>query len=249
MTKLNQVIAIEKGVKSRVYSTITELNKASQKPDLFNGFSKTYRQKDEDGEQLPDERKRVQFTVAGILKQVETSLTELMDVTIRKDMTNCTAEASVEVDGQTIIPSVPPTFLLFLEKQLTDMRTFVSALPTLDDAEDWSKDENSGLYKAKESETHRTKKLQKPIVLYDATEKHPAQTQLITEDVIVGWWKHVKQSGGIPRPDKEALAERVEKLLNAVKQAREKANDATVVTAPAVGTAVFGYLLNGHRTP
>ena len=42
MAKLNQIIAIEKGIKSRVYGDLTELNKAIQKPDLFNGFQKTY---------------------------------------------------------------------------------------------------------------------------------------------------------------------------------------------------------------
>ena len=48
--KLNQVIAIEKGVKSRVYGEITEMHKTSQKAELFNGFAKNYRKKDEDGE-------------------------------------------------------------------------------------------------------------------------------------------------------------------------------------------------------
>ncbi|MDQ3812829.1 MAG: hypothetical protein M3347_02630 [Armatimonadota bacterium] len=41
--KLNQVVAIEKGVKSRVYGEVTELHKTSQKPELFNGFIKTCR--------------------------------------------------------------------------------------------------------------------------------------------------------------------------------------------------------------
>ncbi|HEX5084517.1 MAG TPA: hypothetical protein VFY40_20945 [Blastocatellia bacterium] len=40
MSKLNQIVAIEKGVKSRVYGEITEMRKLSQKPDLFSGFSK-----------------------------------------------------------------------------------------------------------------------------------------------------------------------------------------------------------------
>ncbi len=39
MAKLNQIIAIEKGIKSKAYAHVTELHKACQKPDLFNGFS------------------------------------------------------------------------------------------------------------------------------------------------------------------------------------------------------------------
>ncbi len=84
MTKLNQIIAIEKGIKSRVYSNISELNKVIQKPDLFNGFSKQYQKKDEDSEELPPEKKRVQFVATEVLRDVERTLSELMDVTARK---------------------------------------------------------------------------------------------------------------------------------------------------------------------
>ena len=63
MPKLNQIIAIEKGVKSRVYGEITEMHKSSQKPELFNGFVKTYRKKDEDSEDYPPERKKAQLWV------------------------------------------------------------------------------------------------------------------------------------------------------------------------------------------
>lgn len=83
--KLNQVIALEKGVKSKVMSAITEFHKANQKPDLFNGFTKTYQPKNEDGGQLPGERKRVQFSVPTVLRNLAASLTELMQVTAQKD--------------------------------------------------------------------------------------------------------------------------------------------------------------------
>lgn len=243
MTKLNQIIAIEKGIKARVYGELTELNKAIQKPDLFNGFAKTYLPKDEDGEQLPQEKKRVQFVASEVLRNVERSMTELLDVTARKDWTNCEAKASVKIDGREILPAAPVSFLLFLEKNLTDMRTFVGNLPVLDEAESWSKDENSGLYKTDPTQTHRTKKVQKPLVLYPATPEHPAQTQILTEDVIAGFWSQVKQSGAMPKPEKQAIADRVEKLLQAVKQAREEANGFDAIDAIPVGNAVFGYLL------
>lgn len=241
--KLNQIIAIEKGIKSRVYGEITDLNKAIQKPDLFNGFSKQYQKKDEDGEDLPSEKKRVQFLVVDVLRHVERVSTELMDVTARKDWTNCHAKATVVVDGKPLIADVPVSYLLFLEKQLTDMRTFVDNLPVLDEADTWSRDENAGLFKTAEVKTHRTKKVQRPLVLYPATPEHPAQTQLVTEDIIAGFWGQVKTSGAMPKPDKQALAGRVEKLLRAVKEARELANVHDEVSPPAIGPAVFGYLL------
>jgi hypothetical protein len=243
MAKLNQIIAVEKGIKSRVYGEITDLHKAVQKPDLFNGFVKNYEPRDDEDEGLPSERKRVQYEVSDVLRTVERLSTELYDVTARKDWTNCDAKADVVVDGNVIVPQAPVSYLLFLEKQLTDMRTFVDALPVLDDGEAWQKDMNSGLFKTDIVSTHRTKKVQKPIVLYPATTEHPAQTQLITEDVIAGFWRQVKHSGAMPRPEKEALADRVEKLLQAVKQAREEANTRDETRAPAVGSAVFNFLV------
>jgi hypothetical protein len=50
MAKLNQIIAVLKGIKSRDTKTVSELYHAAQKPDLFNGFSKNYRPINEEGE-------------------------------------------------------------------------------------------------------------------------------------------------------------------------------------------------------
>jgi len=243
VAKLNQIIAIEKGIKSRVYGELTDLNKAIQKPELFNGFQKTYLKRDDEGEDLPAEKKRVQFSAAEVLSRAERIISELMEVTARKDWTNCAANASVKIDDKVIIPNAPVSFLLFLEKQLTDLRTFVGNLPILDEGDNWSKDENSGLFKAETTKTHRTRKVQKPIVLFPATPEHPAQTQLITEDVIAGFWEQVKQSGAIPKTEKQAISERVEILLRAIKEAREEANVHEEIQTPNVGSAIFDYLL------
>lgn len=243
MAKLNQIIAIEKGIKSRVYSELTELNKTVQKADLFNGFSKTYQKKEEEGETLPSENKRVQYTTTDILRNSQRILTELLDITARKDYTNCEAKATVKIDDKIIIKDAPVSFLLFVEKQLTDMRTLIGNLPVLDNADNWSKDTNSGLYKTDIVSTHRTKKTVKPIVLYPATAEHPAQTQLVQEDIIAGYWNQIKQSGAMPLPQKQEFLERVEKLLQAVKQSREEANGFDEVQTPEIGELLFNYIL------
>lgn len=243
MAKLNQIIAIEKGIKSRTYGELSELHKVAQKPELFNGFAKAYQKKDEDSEDLPSEQKRVQFVAREVLRSAERLMSELMEVTARKDWTNCTAKGTVVVDGKTIIDKAPVSYLLFVEKQLNDLRTFVSVLPVLDGADNWSQDVNDGLFKTGAIQTHRTKKVQRPIVLYDATPEHPAQTQLITEDVLAGYWSAVKQSGALPTTAKLALLDRIVKLQQAVKEAREAANMQEEVVSPDVGTAIFNYLL------
>ena len=241
--KLNQVVAVEKGVKSRVYGEITEMHKASQKPDLFNGFVKTYRKRDEEGEDYPQERKKVQFEAEAVLAQAAKLLTEILDVTAAKDYANCFAKANVEVDGQVLVKDAPATYLLFLEKQLSDLHAFVDKMPALDETDDWARDENSGLFKTAPIATQRTKKVQRALVLYPATVEHPAQTSMITEDVVVGYWDTIKQSGALPVPRKQVLLERIEKLSRAVKFAREQAN-AVEAEEKQIGGAVFKYLLS-----
>ena len=242
MAKLNQVIAIEKSVKSRATAEISELYKAVQKPTLFDGFNKAYQPIKEDEERFPPQSQRVQFNAVEVLRAAGNHLAELFDVTAQKDYANCAAVADVTVDGQVLLTAAPVTYLLFLEKQLTDMHTFVDKMPTLDPAEEWTLDQNSGTYRSKSSSTIRTKKIQKPIVLYPATPEHPAQTQLITEDETVGTWDQVRYSGAIPEPRRKELLARIVKLSKAVKFAREAAND-TDAAEQKVGEKVFNWLL------
>lgn len=241
--KLNQVLAIEKGIKERVHKAITEIYHLAQKPVLFNGFVKRYRKINEQSETYPDQRQKVQLIAEDSLSSVVNSKIELTDITATKDWANCEAKADIVVDGQVIVKQAPATFILWLEKQVEDLRTFVSHLPTLDEAEDWTEDVNTRLFKSKETTTHRTQKVQEPIVLYPATEQHAAQVQLITKDVLVGFWDETKISGALPVPRKAEILERVEKLFQAVKTAREAAN---MADAPKrhVGSAVFNFLLN-----
>lgn len=240
--KLNQIIAVEKGVKGRAYSALTELNKAAQKAELFNGFSKTYEKKDEDSEQLPPESKRVQFTAKDVLRQAERLMSDMIETTSRKDWTNCVAKGDVVVAGKVLFKDAPVSFLLFMEKQLTDLRTLITNIPVLDIAENWTLDPNSGMHKTEAISTHRTKKVQKSLVLIQPTVEHPGQAQMITDDAIVGFWKAVKVSGAVPRPDKDKLLDRVELLIHAIKEGREAANMHEEVEVPDVGTAVFGFL-------
>ena len=129
MAKLNQIIAVEKGVKNRSFTELTEAHHGLQKPALLAGISRTYQPKDEEGEQLPPESTRVQLRAEEVLRKTADSLTRLFDVTLTKDTANCAAKADVVVDGEVILSDVPVTYLLFLEKQLTDLYTFARKLP------------------------------------------------------------------------------------------------------------------------
>ena len=241
MAKLNQVLAIEKGIKTRVYAEFSDLHQATQKSALMNGFHKSYQPRKEEDETYPPESQKVQHHAVDVLDRVAASLAELFDITATKDWTNCNARADVLIDGRVLLKDVPATYLLFLEKQLGDLHTFVSKMSELDPGNDWAIDPGTGLYKTDTQMTQRTKKVQRPITLYEATKEHPAQTQLITEDQIAGTWVTIKYSGAIPAPRKKQLLGRIEKLSNAVKFAREQAN-AVEASDKKLGKEVFDFL-------
>lgn len=241
MTKLNQIIAVEKGVKSRSLQELTEAHHALQKPALLAGIARTYRPRDEEGETLPPESIKVQIKADEIIRRTTGILTRLFDVTAAKDWANCAAKADVVVDGEPLLRDVPVSYLLFLEKQLVDLLTFVRRLPVLDAAETWTYDASADCYATEPTQTTRTKKIPRNHVKAEATEKHPAQVEVYYEDVTVGYWKTVKFSGALPAKRVNELVERVEKLQHAVKFAREEANGAAVVDRE-VGEKVFRFL-------
>ncbi|GHO68159.1 hypothetical protein KSC_070510 [Ktedonobacter sp. SOSP1-52] len=239
--KLNQIIAVEKGTKSRTFQELTEAHHALQKPTLLSGISRTYRPKDEEGEQLPPESTHVQVKAEDIIRKTIETLTKLFDVTATKDWANCVAKADVVVDGQVLLAQVPATYLLFLEKQLVDLHTFVKKLPVLDASESWNFDASADNWATEPVQTTRTKKVPRNHVKAEATEKHPAQVEVYYEDVIVGYWRTVKFSGSLPARRVNELLARVEKLQEAVKFAREEANSIEV-TEQKLGEKVFNYL-------
>jgi hypothetical protein len=242
VTKLNQILAVEKGVKADVQRKVTDVYHTVQKAPLLSGISRTYQPIDDEGEQLPPESTRVQVKVEDAVKDAADALTRLFDVTATKDVANCSAKADVVVDGRVLLEDVPVTYLLFLEKQLVDLRTLISKLPTLDPSETWTLDENTDTWRTEPVKTTRTKKVPRNHVLAEATEHHPAQVQVFTEDVVVGYWTKVAFSGAVPQRRVNELLDRLTKLQDAVKYAREEANSVEVADR-RIGDALFGYLL------
>lgn len=241
MPKLNQLLAIEKQTKENTRKQLTALYQQLQKTTLTVGLTRLYSPIDDEGEKFPDEVSQVQIRVPEVLQEVSRLSADLFNVTFCRDLANCEAKADIEIDGQVILADVPATYLLWLEKQLTDIHTVVVALPTLSADHTWEFDENQNCYRSESSERAKTKKVPKPFVKAEATKEHPAQVDVVHDDVVTGYWQQTSYSGALPRKEAQALRERVEKLLAATKMAREKAN---LVDAPKMvaSKAIFEYL-------
>ena len=245
MPKLNQIVAVVAGKKSDAEKALTELYHKVKKPALFEGITKTYEAIETDGEELPPEKKLLQFKVSEAIAQFRESMGPVLDTTLTQDVANTRARGDLEVDGTTVLEDVPVTYLLFLEKKLNDIQTFIAHLPTLDPSQKWDYSRDTDCYVTAETWKYHTKKLPRILEKSPATDKHPAQVEVVHEDKNVGKWKTIYLSGAIPARDQHDMLARVKKLIEAVKKAREGANMIDVdnkVAGGAIFDFVFGKL-------
>ena len=248
--KLNQVIALIQGLKRASEKKKGELYQLAQKSQLFQGLSRTYQPVNDDGFVYPAEGTKVTATAQKLIDGFGDAISELLNMCATQDYANTEAKADVKVDDNVILSSVPVTHLLFLEKQLTDIRTFVSSIPTLSIDRDWEYDSNRGVYVSGPTQTTKTKKITKFVVAYEATPEHPADVREISNDEVEGTWQKLDFSGALPQDEMNAMFKRVDALLKGVIKAREEANIYQVKqqqTANVLLAFIFGKYYNGDR--
>jgi len=241
---LAAVIAVRDDLKAKSLREFTDVHRLSQRSEPMTGLIRVYTPTDDDGEKLPPESTRVQTNCHNILGTVRDSLSRLMDVELTQDVANTSAKADVIVRDVTLLRDVPVTYLLFLEKKLVDLRTFVLKMLVLDPAFEWSWDADLGAYKTPVVGTTRTKKVPFAFEKAPATDRHPAQVDVYQTDVIVGTWSTTRLSGAIPSSDRDEILSRIDMLTVAVKEARSRGNaiEATPVTA---ADTLFEFLWEG----
>jgi hypothetical protein len=243
MVKLNQIIAILNGVKATAENEKTAIYQLIQKPALFQGTSRTYAPREEEGYVYPSENQAVQVKADRAIAAFIAAKSNLYDTALTQDSANTKAVADIKIGGQIVAANVPVASLLFLEKQIGDMRTFVNALPVLSIEKDWSYSANKGVYVSVPRETTKTKKITRFAVAYEATKEHPADVREVSEDIVEGTWTTIDMSGALPQDEKLAIVKRVEALHQAIIKAREEANSIEV-DQKQIADALFGYLFD-----
>jgi len=245
MGKLHELLAVEGDLKAEAQRT------ASRSKSLFAdgqgklvGQTRHYSPLEEGGETWADEITEMATTVEDELGLFGSAFAAWVDAAMQKERTNQDASADVELDGQILFASMPATALLNLESKLAEIRHVYAAIPTNDPTESWQWDEQKGCFVSRPRTTYKTKKMMRSHVAHEATPEHPAQVQTYTEDVRIGAWETIIHSGMLTPTDKRLRLERIDELLRAVKQARQRANNIDVVSVH-VGQTIFDYI-NGE---
>lgn len=245
MAKLHELLAADSTAKAQSDKCRSDLlNTFEKKRHLFGEKNVTFQPSEEGALAVTEDQSDLQTTVRSELKWLAEIWARSLDVDYQIAESNMEARADVVMDdGSTLLRDVPATALLELEKRAGEMHALVSAIPTLDPAKGFrlDADKGAGIYRSREVNKTRTKKMQKPLVLYPATPEHPAQTQLITEDVSIGTIREQEWSGLLTPADKADMLSRAEALRRALKQARSRANEAAAV-GDRVGDLLLAYV-------
>lgn len=246
--QLNQIIALVQGKKTRLQKFLTELHHSwTKQSDRLSGISRTYAPVDEEGEMFAPENRTVQVHARDVIVLVRKHLGDFFDVVATQDYGNTVATADIMLGDKILVASVPVTVLLFLEKQLTDLRTFAISLPTLSSDRIWEQDTAKNCWVTQPEETLKTQKKIEVIVKYDATKEHPAQTEIIQVDKTIGHWTTVHTSGALSEKHCSEIIENIENLQDAVKIAREKANSAEVQFQSKFAEPILGYVFGSLK--
>lgn len=248
MGKLHEILAVEPGKKQAFENIVAEaISIFSNKPDHFREAIKVLDMTDgsSDETEIVD-RHAMTTTVQDKLNYISPFIEDYLDVSFQKETSNQIATSDVVVDGKVLISSAPVTFLLNLENKLARLREVFKSIPTHAPGIEWVNDDShtfKGVVRSKfPSVSDKTKKVIKPFVLYEATDKHPAQVEKLTEDIKVGRYSTTIWSGMFSPAQKSELLSKLDKLTEAVKTARMKANDVDA-TNYKVGRDVMQFLI------
>src|SRR5919202_1160350 len=97
--KLNQLIAVLQSVKANANKGKAEVSQLSQKSTLFQGLSRTYQPREEDGFVYPPESQKLTLKADELIEKFVQSCSEFLDLAATQDYANTEARASVTVDG------------------------------------------------------------------------------------------------------------------------------------------------------
>lgn len=254
MSTLQELLAVESEMDAGFDGIVQETSAAFKlRLDRFEGHEKTL-------EMFGTERKAEGFTkhvevantVSGTLERMFEHVARVIDFNLQTEAAKQSAVADVVIEDEvtgaktTIGTKLPSAFLLGLAVKLKEIRDVLNEIPTVPPGYTWTSQNSAdkpGLLRRNALE-FRTKleNVIKPLVLYPATDRHPAQVKELSEDVPVGKCTIVHYSGMLMPSDKRRLLGRVDAFIRAVKQARQRAH--TVEAPPAsIGESIQKFIL------
>ncbi len=245
--KGHELLAVESNLETQAAKCAAELaNTFEKKRHLFEEKKRTFWSSAENVAATTEEESKINSTVEAELAWIKDKIVPSWDASLQVSEFNTRAKADIVMeDGSILAKDVPATALLELEKRLTELQKLFTHVPTLDPAKGFSTDSvrGKGYWQAREIRKNRTQKVKEIVVLYPHTTEHPAQTQLVDKDVVIGYTIDQEWSSLITPGDKSEYLTRIENLSRAVRKARSRANDTEVNKDVKFGVDLMKYIL------
>lgn len=246
MGQLHEILAVEGDLETTYQKILIETGvQFTKHSDRFFGKYSRIEMFDELAPVEADDHQELDDTVMSKIGYTTEHIVNYFDAVYQKDKANQVAVADIVIDNNVVVKDVPVTFLLGLESKLKHVRKSIyDTIPTLQPGVKWEAADNvkEGAYKkVYADEKFRTKKVMKNHVIAEATDRHPAQVQTYNEDEKIGKVVTDTWCGMISPHEKSVLLARLDKMLRAVKQARQQANSIEVGNE-TIGEALFSYI-------
>lgn len=249
MTKLHQLLAVERDLQNSTSKLINELAKKFPKDSLFSGFSRKLHHFSESDKHLDqEERQTLTTTVIENINYIQPHWVKWIDLIAQKDLSNMDAKANIQLGGKDLVKDVPATTLLTLSQKLTALRDCFEKIPTLEPGTAWDPDkdsEMSGAYIEDKPEIRLKEVRDREFrIVAEATEHHKAQVEGVDILKAVGRYETIRFSGKMTPFDKAEILTRVDILITEVKSALTRANSAAAKDFK-IGEKLFGYIVTG----
>jgi hypothetical protein len=251
MASLHEILAVETDKEGYFKKAVPELiDLFKNKVQRFQAHSRTLKLLGEEtldkteSEKAESENVCITTTVPAELNYLSKLVADYLDIIAQKDNANCNTKADVIIDDEILLKDIPATTLLSLENKLKYIRQIYEEIPTLQPGVAWEKDLSIGKYVYKDVNPEvraKTKKTFDFKVLVPATDKHPAQIEKWDINVDVGYYTKFRWSGMLSVADKSLLLGRLDKLIQAIKQARQRANEFKIAQIK-LGDIIFKYI-------
>lgn len=234
MGKLHEILAAEKTVNAAWNEVEKDTNAKLGKSHFFMGETKTLNMlEDTPANSAAEEAAKSHRKLpTNVLKTFEYALglyAAMENLQLQKNLTNASARGTVFLHGMELFKDLPVDQLLGLESRVARIRTLIDLIPTLDAGIKWTFDATSGDWLADGEVTTKTETVLEPVILYPATDKHPAQVKEASKVSVVGKFTTTRRSGAATTLQKATLIQLADSLLIEIKKARMRANDTTIV--------------------
>lgn len=248
MAKLHELLAVESSLETQATKVVNELGDLFEKKrHHFEEKRVTFTPNGENEKPKVESQSDIQTTVKSEIDWGMKKVINALNASHAIDVANTLAKADVVVEDsdEVLLKDVPATSLLQLEKRLKELRDFAVKIPTLDPAKGFKQgaDRPAGVFQARDVEKTRTKLIQKPVVMYEATKEHPAQVQMANDQVPVGTILEQEWSSLITPATKADIIDNCDRLIRAVKKARARANQMDLdVNGAKIGKQLIDFI-------